>query len=122
MKTEILLIDDDGVNNFINEKLISATLPGIPIKTFTKAEEALEYLRNTTFDKSTILLDINMPDLSGWDFLNEMAAHKPEIQGNLFLLSSSIDLSDKKKAEAHNLVKGYLEKPLKEDDIKKLLT
>lgn len=122
MNTEILLIDDDGVNNFINEKLIAATLPGIPIKTFTKAEEALEYLRNTTFDKSTILLDINMPDLSGWDFLNEMAAHKPEIQGNLFLLSSSIDLSDKKKAEAHNLVKGYLEKPLKEDDIKKLLT
>lgn len=122
MTAEIVLIDDDGVNNFINEKLITASFPDVSIRAFTDAQLALDYLRNSPYEKSTVLLDINMPNISGWEFLDEIASHQPKSMIELFLLSSSIDLADKKKAEAHKLVKGYLEKPLKEDEIKKLLT
>ena len=80
---------------------------------------ALERVKQVTENndkdiRTVILLDINMPLMSGWDFLTEISKHgeaKPQ-QCAIFMLSSSLDRSDIETAEKHPLVSGFFSKPL----------
>lgn len=110
----ILLIDDDTLNNMINERIIRHTNNSVEINSFTDAEIALKALDNQQIVPNMILLDINMPLMNGWDFLDIF--QKTEIAKRsdckLFLLSSSLDASDKEMAERYESVKGFITKPL----------
>ncbi len=117
--THTILIDDDHILLFMLSKLIIKNgLHPAPM-TFESAQDALDYLYenyNQT-DIFTILLDINMPEVDGWDFLDKAKDVFDESNFLVFIVSSSINKFDKLKAETYPMVVSYLEKPIFEDKI-----
>lgn len=119
MPTTILLIDDDPINNIVNNKLLNKFDSSLKIIEFLSARDALQYLQNP--DNKTpdiILLDINMPEMNGWEFLK---AYEPlNFKCKLFLLTSSIAHEDIHRAKEFKVVQGFLTKPLEDDKIRKI--
>lgn len=115
----IVLIDDDPISTFVTEKLISRNIK-VPCK-FFKYHSAVEALKEMAQVKPNYLfLDLNMPEMTGWDFLEEFEPHsdKPEV----YILSSSVDQRDINKAGNYALVKQYLSKPLIKKYIKNIFS
>ncbi|HNP19500.1 MAG TPA: response regulator [Fulvivirga sp.] len=119
----VLLIDDDEVANFVNNRIIQNTIGGIKTVSFLTASEGLNYLKacNANGEKlpEYIFLDINMPEMSGWEFLGQYADLDAEIRGNIkvYMLSSSQNEEDFRKAEMNENVSGFLNKPLLGKDL-----
>jgi CheY-like chemotaxis protein len=117
--SQFIVVDDDPINNIVCKYNIASFAPTARIELFTDPEKALEWIReeysNRSDERDTVLfLDINMPVMSGWEFLDEFSLFPENMhtQMDIFLLSSSIDPDDKEKAEKHPLVGGYYSKPL----------
>ncbi len=112
---KIVLIDDDPISTFVTEKLIHKNIK-IPcqIFTFDNAHDALKNIYK--IEPNYLFLDLNMPEMTGWDFLEEFDPHykNPEI----YILSSSVDERDISKAGEYRQVKKYLSKPLIKQYIK----
>lgn len=111
----ILLIDDDPVNNLVNTRIIQRHF-GFDPAVFDDAGKALQYLRSclpTEFPE-LIFLDINMPEMNGWDFLDALQTLPMELQREcrVVMLSSSIDIHDFRKASSYSFVKDFISKPL----------
>ncbi|HLT06071.1 MAG TPA: response regulator [Cyclobacteriaceae bacterium] len=115
----IVLIDDDPISTFITEKLIFKNIK-IPynIFKFTNAIDALKEMDCIRPDY--LFLDLNMPEMSGWDFLEQFnyTKNNPEI----YILTSSVDERDIKRASRYSQVKRYLSKPLINQSIKDIFT
>ncbi|MCC5937013.1 MAG: response regulator [Lunatimonas sp.] len=114
---KIILIDDDPISTFVTEKLIHKNIK-IPCEIFT-FDNAKDALRNVNKIKPNYLfLDLNMPEMTGWDFLEEFnpGHNDPEI----YILSSSVDERDINKANEYKQVKKYLSKPLIKQYIKSI--
>lgn len=115
----IFLVDDDPINNLINKRLLGKTGFSATIKEFIEGEEALESIEKLDPEhKILIFLDINMPVLNGWDFLNRYLEGFPTRNDTILILSSSIDFQDRQRAKEYHIVNGFLEKPLTLDKIK----
>ena len=116
----VLLIDDEVANNFIHRLILRKNNIGKDVHVFESAAEALEHLKS--HDVDLILLDINMPGLSGWDFMDHL---KPIFEHRslpkIVILSSSIDPRDRTKAEAMPYVQCMLNKPLQVEQLKGVL-
>ncbi|WP_221393804.1 two-component system response regulator [Dyadobacter sp. NIV53] len=114
-----IVVDDDSFNNLVCKYTILKYDASADIQLFTDPEKALAVIReefgNITEGLDTVLfLDINMPIMSGWEFLNEFETYSQNIhrQITIYILSSSIDPGDKIKADGNTFVKGYYPKPL----------
>jgi CheY-like chemotaxis protein len=109
----IFLVDDDPINNLINKRLLSKTRISQKIQEFLGGEDALLRLKEVP-DSSQLLifLDINMPVLNGWEFLNKYLDSFPNRKDKIIILSSSIDFQDRQRAQEYEIVSGFLEKPL----------
>ena len=118
----IILIDDDPINNLINKRLISKMDLADQVEEFLEAEKALERIEKLNIDENTlILLDINMPVMNGWDFLNEYLKVFQSRKDRIVMLSSSINFQDRQKAKQYSCVEGFIEKPLTPDKFKIIL-
>ena len=107
----IVLVDDDETNNFICKKMLKIFDPSIKTMEFMDPTAALNYLRDNTTDRiSLLLLDLNMPKINGWQFLENMAADM--VSSNVVILTSSIDPNDVQKAKQENKIKDFWTKPL----------
>lgn len=116
----IWFIDDDVINNLLNERLLKKHFPSIVCKTFSEAERAFEELSsNADGLPDAIFLDINMPVMNGWDFLDNMLSKKLNLM--VYMLTSSIDPKDQEKAMAYSAVKDFISKPLKEERLRKII-
>lgn len=126
MKKEIFIIDDDPIYRMIVSKMIRIIDSSLPIVQCENGEIGLQKLEETKKlnHPVIILLDINMPILDGWGFLDEI--EKSNIydvnQFKIYLVSSSTDESDIIKSQKTNLIKGFYSKPLSRSDIEKIIS
>jgi CheY-like chemotaxis protein len=105
----IVLIDDDPISTFVTEKLISRNVTE-PC-TFFKFQSAKEALKSIySIRPNYLFLDLNMPEMNGWDFLDSF--NSDQNQAQIYILSSSVDDRDILKARNYSIVKDYLSKPL----------
>lgn len=116
------LIDDDAVSLFVAEHTLRLAGFMAPIIPFTAAEDAWAYLepRLVSDPPEFIFLDLNMPVMDGWEFLDVLAPHASALKGwcRIYLLTSSLAFVDTEKARGHALVQGIIHKPLDEDAIR----
>ncbi|WP_297516803.1 response regulator [Flavobacterium sp.] len=118
-----ILIDDDAIFNYVHEKTIRNLCSDCAIKTYLSSRQALtfvlENIHEEVNNQAYIFLDINMPELTGFEFLDEVIAVIPDFlnQYNVYILTSSLNDKDKQKAETYIGLKGYLEKPLDKEQL-----
>ena len=111
---KILLVDDDPIFLTLAELAIKKEQTSIEIFKAMNGEEAIEFLKNQSVD--IIFLDLNMPVMNGWEFLD--AFPQLENRGDqIYILTSSIDPSDQRKADENPFVTSMLEKPLDREKI-----
>ena len=119
---KFILIDDDPLNNLLCKIELETTLGEVDIQTFLVPEKGLEYIQKE-YDKimppTILLLDINMPTLTGWEFMEAYEKFDEQIKKQLtiYILSSSVDQRDKDKAKANKYIKGFLIKSLEQETI-----
>lgn len=122
-----MLIDDNEIDLKINSKLISLTKLVDEIIICNSGDEALNFLNNQLENKKLIptfiLLDIQMPEMDGFEFLMHYKKLSKSITDNcaIGMLSSTLDFGDIKKAEANPHVIKLLKKPLTTNDLLALL-
>ena len=115
----IFLVDDDPINNLINRRLLGKTEISQRIEEFLGGQDALNRInQESDSNKILIFLDINMPVVNGWEFLEKYLELFPGRKDKILILSSSIDFQDRQKAQEYEIVSGFLEKPLTLDKIK----
>ena len=115
--TTIFFIDDDLMFNFIHSQVVKSANLGVTITTYQEAGKALEQLRTVLpVDDSRFILfvDINMPGMDGWGFLEGLSQLPASLLNvcEVFMLSSSNDITDIERARTYSVVRGYLSKPL----------
>ena len=117
MITSVLLIDDDATTNFIHKIVLNKV--GIEeVYEALNGLDAINHLEKSCPD--IIFLDINMPLMDGWEFLEEKERKELCKNVKIVMLSSSIRSEDKKKAESYFSVIAYFEKPLNVEKIEEL--
>ena len=128
MKTEdqtfkfdrVLLIDDNDIDNFINERMITTNYFSSQVIVKNSGEAALQFLRENV-DKDNnlpqvVFLDLNMPVMDGFAFLLEFEKLPDSVRNNckVIVLSSSISPEDINRASINPFVVKYVNKPLNE--------
>ncbi|QDH81014.1 response regulator [Echinicola soli] len=113
----ILIVDDDKVQHLINKRLLLKNNPRLDLYFFANPVEALLWLEENKVD--LLLLDINMPEMKGWDFLDQLVER--EIDVEVRMLSSSIDPRDEERSKQYDMVSGFLVKPLKKESLGDIL-
>jgi CheY-like chemotaxis protein len=123
----VLLVDDDDINNFISIKLIKKAVLNADITACLNGKLAIEKLLEIQKEDASrlpdyILLDINMPVMNGWEFLEEYDRLKIDAAGKtkIFIISSSVFSNDINKAKSFPLVTDFVSKPLNVEKIREL--
>ncbi|NLR80745.1 response regulator [Chitinophaga eiseniae] len=119
----IFIVDDDPIHQQIAKIMIERQAISNHIRVFSDAQDVLDYLRTNASSPEAlpdlILLDLNMPVMDGWEFLEEYAGFCTQLPKNIriFVLTSSIDEKDKERVSGYSFVTGYLTKPLSKEII-----
>ena len=120
----VVLIDDDFAINYFHKRLFLKLELGVNVFTFSNSNAALDGIikledTHSESDLVYVFLDINMPDVDGWAFLEKFKKINELIkfEVKIFILSSSINPEDVEKAKNNNLVTNYFAKPLMMDGI-----
>ena len=114
----VWLIDDDEVFVFLTKKLIAQTEQAVILETYINGQEAIERLREISADESAlpdlVLLDLNMPVMDGWEFLNafqEVEFSAPD-KIHLYIVTSSISPYEVERAKQIPAVQEFIVKPM----------
>ncbi len=123
----IVLIDDDEPTNFLHKLIIDRHECTEQVEVFQDAREALRFLSEkrdgSYLQPDLILLDINMPDMNGWEFLEAYSKLSDEQRGHIvvMMLTTSLNPDDKERADSMEGVTGFLSKPLTKKLLQEIL-
>lgn len=115
----LMLVDDDKLAAMIAEKMFERVTGKFEISVHLDSVTALSVLKSKQNLPDAILLDINMPQIDGWSFLEQL--NKMDIYMDVIMLTASVYEDDMQKAKEYPQVKGFFQKPLNKDKIFKLL-
>lgn len=123
----VALIDDDEIANFIVKKVIDSTMLVNKIKVFTGGQKAIDFLiahtKQPDLLPEIILLDLNMPDMDGFEFLAEYLRLKPRIEKKIYIyvLSSSLSHCDRDRIKSINSVSDFVVKPITKEKFERIV-
>lgn len=123
MRFEVLIVDDEEILLMIYQRLtIKSGLNPKP-SIFTKPSEALDYIFSINQEPAAflILLDIHMPEINAWKFMDKLRNSSKNIDFYVAIITSSINQFDKNKAAEYREVIKFLEKPVDESSFKSIL-
>ncbi|MEM6638572.1 MAG: response regulator [Pseudomonadota bacterium] len=121
--SKLMIVDDNDVDQLVYRRMIEQSERVDEILSFHYASDALDYLKAHNGEGvDVILLDINMPRMNGFEFLDAAT----ELFGNDFtivivMLTSSINPKDSKRARTYPVVRDYLGKPLTDDHLERIV-
>lgn len=114
MRFDVMIVDDDNIAVFIHTNVIRKShFHNAPLS-FINGKKAFDYilLHDASDQSYCILLDINMPEMNGWEFLDAISQQAIASQLFVVMVTSSVDAADKEKATTYKRVIRYLEKPI----------
>jgi len=126
----ILLVDDDEPTNFLNKMILEDVNCAQTIEVADSGMSALDYLKsaangngNATTSPDLIFLDINMPAMNGWEFLEQYSHLEKEHKANvvIVMLTTSLNPDDRAKASKIPDVSGFETKPLTPEKLEAIL-
>lgn len=109
-----IIVDDDDIVTFLQRTIVSKSeLDPDPI-CFNDAEDALNFLKSDAEPETNylIMLDINMPKMDGWEFLQHIKLIPGNERFHVVMVTSSIDRKDKRDAANNEHVVDFIEKPV----------
>ena len=119
----ILLIEDDPITVMVCDRIIKMIGFSNHVQTKENGQEGIDYISNAIKENKElpdiIFLDINMPIMNGWDFLEAFESIKQQLSKvpRILILSSTVDPEDYKKAEKFPAVEGFISKPLTQEHL-----
>lgn len=115
----VLLVEDDPITVLVCERITKLAGFAQDFVSAGNGMEAIEYIQQKAKEDSKnlpelIFLDINMPIMNGWEFLDEFNSighlfHRMPI---IYILSSTVDPEDQRRALSYSIVKNFISKPL----------
>lgn len=122
----IIIVEDDPISRLLIKSLVNKNYEVDQSDTFLNGLEALNYIKENIESNQNlpdlILLDINMPVMDGWEFLEEISQIEKVRNIPVVMLTSSIDSEDEAKSKTFKNVIGYYYKPLNKDNLNKIMT
>lgn len=121
-----MLVDDNSADNLFHRLVIEEAADRVNVVELTNGPAAIEYLRRAktlATSPDLLLLDLNMPGMNGWEFLDfcrgELLGAHPDMK--VFVLSTTADPDDEAQAELDPAVDGFIAKPLNEVVVERLV-
>lgn len=119
---KLLLVDDDEAFNYLNRIILNNAGVDCEISACLDGMAALEFATNSGQRPDIILLDINMPVMDGFEFLDEFEKRNYSRHTAVFMLTSSNQDEDRTGALKYSCVKGYFDKPLTEQNVDHIIS
>lgn len=127
-----MLIDDNKFDLFINRKIIENASCDNRVRTFKNGQSAIKFLEvfekkskyHDTFLPNVILLDLNMPEMNGFQFLKEFKKLERIVEKpiKIYMLSSTTNFNDIIKIKNEKLCVGFISKPLTVEVLNKIMS
>jgi CheY-like chemotaxis protein len=122
---ELCIIDDDPIFVMIIRKLVQSLGFCKAVLVFKNGQEAVsgltEILESGESMPDIIFLDLNMPKMNGWEFLDLFSKKLIEMDISVFIISSSINFQDSDKSRSYSCVLDYVVKPIDQDKLSNIL-
>jgi CheY-like chemotaxis protein len=118
----VLLIDDDEDDNYFHSLVLKGTGVIDEIRVAENATEALSFFNDVNFKPELIFLDINMPGINGWEFLEEFNKNNAPVNSVIVMLTTSMSPQDKKRADNSKRISRFETKPLNRMKIRAILS
>jgi len=128
----VLLIDDDRPTNFLHKRVIEKTGLELEVQALTSATEALDFLQSTGKYADTppinrpgiIFLDINMPGMNGWEFMEAYKQLSPSQKARIvvIMLTTSLNADDRERALNDDHIATFYHKPLRTEMVMELVS
>ncbi len=119
---KVLLVEDDPITILVCKRTIEIAGFANEVKSVVNGQEAIDYLKESTSHPNLILLDLNMPILNGWEFLDWFGTWVTNVKTvpAIYIFSSTVDPEDQRKAMEYPKVNVFISKPLTREHLANL--